>query len=75
MVFTFKQLKLSEAEQVWLNAIQEFDYANLDIKSLKVKLWSRLPKDFEHTKIDIRLLRENHLTLVGLWHAVPDSLF
>jgi len=75
MVLTFKQLNLSEAEQIWLKAIQEFDYANLDIKFLKVKLWSRLPKDFDHTKIDTRLLRENHLTLVGLWHVSSDSRF
>lgn len=52
----FKQIKLSQAERVWLTEILKSNFSKIDVKSLRVKLWKKLPKDFAPNKIDHRLL-------------------
>ncbi len=73
MEHTFKQVKLSDAERLWLTEIVKQNFSKIDLKSLKVKLWKKLPKDFEPEKIDHRLIRDTRLTLIGLWHLDPSN--
>lgn len=73
MEHTFKQAKLSDAERLWLTEILKQNFSKIDLKSLKVKLWKNLPRDFEPEKIDNRLVRDNRLTLIGLWHVDPNN--
>lgn len=71
MSYSFKEIKLSDSEKLWLKEIYETE--KFDIKKAKVKLWGKLSKDFKPQKIDYRLFRDNHLTLIGIWHVYPDS--
>lgn len=73
MEYTFKQMKLSEVEKLWLTEILKLNFAKVDLKSFKVKLWRNLPKHFEPEEIDNRLVRDNRLTLIGLWHVDPNN--
>jgi hypothetical protein len=73
MEYTFKQAKLSEVEKLWLNEILKLNFLKVDLKSLKVKLWNNITKDFEPAKIDNRLVRDNRLTLIGLWYVDPNN--
>jgi len=73
MEFTFKQAKLSDVERIWLTEILKLNFSKIDLKSFKVKLWGILPKDFAPEKIDNRLVRDNRLTLIGLWHVDPTN--
>jgi len=73
MEYKFKQIKLSKAERLWLTEILKSNFSNVIVKSLRVKLWDKLPKDFDPKTIDNRLIRNNHLTLIGLWHVDPEN--
>ena len=73
MEYRFKKIKLSTAERLWLNEILKLNFSNVDVKSLRVKLWNKLPKDFNPKTIDNRLIRNNNLTLIGLWHVDPEN--
>ncbi len=73
MKYKFKQIKLSDAERLWLTEILKFNSSEVNIRRLKVKLRNRLPEDFDPDKIDHGLLWNNHLTLVGLWHIDPQN--
>ena len=73
MEYKFKQLKLSDAERLWLTEILKSNFLNVDIRSLKVKLRNKLPEDFNPDKIDNTLILSNHLTLIGLWHIDPQN--
>lgn len=73
MEYKFKQIKLSKAERLWLTEILKLNFSNVNVKSLRVKLWNKLPKDFDPKTIDNRLIRDNHLTLIGLWHVDPEN--
>ena len=74
MQYTFKQVKLSHTERLWLTEILKSNFKKVDVKALKVKLWEKLPKDFDPNTIDSRLIRHNHLTLIALWHIDPENL-
>lgn len=73
MRYKFKQIKLSKEERLWLTEILKLNFSNVNVKSLRVKLWNELPKDFDPKTIDNRLIRYNHLTLIGLWHVDPEN--
>jgi len=73
MEHTFKQMKLSDGERIWLTEILKQNFSKIDLKSFKVRLWKNLPKDFDPEKIDNRLVRDNRLTLIGLWHLDPSN--
>jgi len=73
MSYKFKRIKLTKAEKLWLTEILNAEFSEVDVRSLKVKLWDKLPKNFDPKSIDIRLIRDNHLTLIGLWHVNPQS--
>ena len=73
MDYTFKKLKLSDAEKLWLTEIMKADFSPINVKSMKIRLWDKLPKDFNPRAIDWKLIRDNRLTLIGLWHVNPKS--
>lgn len=73
MAYKFKRIRLTKVEKLWLTEILNAEFSKVDVKSLKVKLWNKLPKDFNPKSIDNRLIRNNHLTLIGLWHVDPQS--
>ena len=73
MEYKFKQIKLSNAERLWLTEILKSNFSKVNAKSLMVKLLDELPEDFNPDKIDNRLVRDNYLTLIGLWHIDPQN--
>jgi len=73
MPYSFKQLKLSNAVRLWLTEIMKENFSPINVKSMKIRLWNELPKDFNPKAIDWRLIRDNRLTLVGLWYVNPQS--
>ena len=73
MEHRFKRIKLSKAEKLWLTEILGLNFSNVDSKHLKVKLWKEIPEDFDPKAIDSRLIRDNRLTLIGLWYIDPQS--
>jgi hypothetical protein len=73
MEYKFKQIKLSDAERLWLTEILKANFSKPDMKALRVKLWGQIPEDFDPNKIDLRLICDNHLTLIGLWHVDPQN--
>jgi len=73
MDYTFKQLKLPDAERLWLTEIMKANFSPINAKSMKIRLWDKLPTDFDPKAIDWRLILDNRLTLIGLWHVNPNS--
>lgn len=72
MVHTFKDIKLNPDEVLWLKEIN--NHGVLDVKSTKVQLWGKLSSNFDHRKISRSLYRENHLTLLGMWHLDKNNM-
>ena len=73
MGYSFKQLKLSDAERLWLTEIMKANFSLINVNHMKIRLWKKLPEDFNPKEIDWRLIDDNHLTLIGLWHVNPNS--
>lgn len=73
MNYTFKKLKLSDAERLWLNEIMKANFSPINAKSMKIRLWDKLPADFNPKEINWRLIHDNRLTLIGMWYVDPNS--
>lgn len=73
MPYSFKQLKLSDVERLWLTQIIKADFSPVNVREMKIRLWGKLPEDFDPKSIDWMLIRDNRLTLLGLWHVNSDS--
>src|SRR3972149_2320974 len=73
MEYKFKQIKLSPAEKVLLTELLKLNFSRFDKKSLRIKLWEKLPEDFDPDKIPFWLVYDNHLTLIGLWRVDPQN--
>lgn len=71
MEYTFKNVHLSEVERLWLTEV--YQSQEFDVKKTKVKLYGKIPKDFDAGKIDYRLYRNDRLTLIGIWQVDSDS--
>lgn len=69
--FKFKKHQLSENEKIWLTELLSNNFNKVEAKSVKVKLWDKISNEFDPSKIDYRLVRENRLTLLGLWYIDP----
>lgn len=72
MAHTFKALTLTEPVRIWLTELYRSE--DFDPKKARVKLRKDLPKGFSPRSIDSRLCKQDHLTLVGIWHIDPDSV-
>lgn len=69
---SFKDHKFSEDEKLWMKEVHET--SDFDTKIAKVKLWEKLPKNFNPKNIDSRFLIDGeNLTLLGIWHIDPKS--
>src|SRR5437667_11007222 len=56
---------------MWLNEVAATP--NFDPKIAKVKLYGRIPEDFDPNKIDRRVYADRRLTPLGLWYVRPDA--
>lgn len=69
---SFKNHQLEDYEKLWLQEI--YNSEDFDSRVAKVKLRDKLPREFNPEKIDKRLLTNGkHLTIIGVWHADPNS--
>ncbi|MHB1514963.1 MAG: hypothetical protein ACYCVY_04500 [Acidiferrobacteraceae bacterium] len=71
MEHTFKALALTESVRIWLTEM--YTNEDFDPKKARVKLRKDLPKGFNPRSIDSRLCKQDHLTLIGIWHVDPGS--
>ena len=71
--FSFKNITITEDEIIWFNELLSQNFKKIDIKILRVKLRDQISKSFDPLKIDLRLVRYNRLTLVGLWLVDPHN--
>lgn len=71
MEYTFTKATLTEDQRLWMTEV--YQSQEFDIKKTKVKLYGQIPKNFDVNKIDQRLYRYDHLTLIGIWQIDPDS--
>ena len=71
--FNFKNHKLSEDEKLWLGELFKNNFDKIDAKHLKVKLWDKISAHFNPSKIDYKLVKDNRLTLLGLWYIDPEN--
>lgn len=67
---SFKKHKLTDPERRWLEEVVAAD--QFDPRVAKVKLFGVLPDDFDHQKIDERIISKGQLTPLGLWYIRPD---
>lgn len=70
------KVKLTESQKIWLRGL----YSHLskgrpiDARSLKIELLNQLPKNFNPSEIDSRLLRDGiNLTIIGTGLLDPNS--
>ena len=73
MNYKFKKIKLSIGDKIWLEELYVNIYCKIDISVIKVKLWDKLPEKFDPKNIDIRLVNNFGLSLIGLWHIDPNN--
>ncbi|MBU1101961.1 MAG: hypothetical protein KKA84_16310 [Bacteroidetes bacterium] len=66
--YKFTNIKLTQSQRLWLTKIYSYDFKIIDEKTTLVSLVDQLEKGFDYNRIDSRLLRDNRLTLIGLWH-------
>lgn len=62
---------MADDEKLWL--IEVVNNVPFDPRVAKVKLKDKLPKGFQPSSIDSRLLSGNSITIIGLWHVHPES--
>ncbi len=71
--YNFKEYNLSNDERLWLNELYKQNWDIVDPRSLKVNLYNKLSPGFDSTKIYIKLVSFNRLTLLGLWYIDSDN--
>lgn len=71
MAYSFQNVQIAEVERLWLN--EQYQSQEFDVKKTKVRLYGKIPHDFDVRAIDLRLIRHDHLTLIGIWHVDPKS--
>lgn len=71
MEYTFQKAQLTEHERLWLCEV--YQSQEFDVRKTKVKLYGQIPNSFDPRKIDSRLYRYDHVSLVGIWHIDPGS--
>lgn len=62
---------LSEAELLWLGTAA--DAESFDPRVARIKLYDKLPRDFDPDSIDRRFYQDSKLTLLGLRRVAPHS--
>jgi hypothetical protein len=77
-LYRFPKIELSDSELMWLQIISKGFLGGYlaDVNQLKKSLHAqgKWPQNFRPSEIDYRLFqRENIPTLLGIWHADPES--
>lgn len=70
--YSFKKYQLTDTDKIWMNELYKQNFIPVNIKSLKVQLWDKLPKNFYFKNIDRRFSVNRRLTLLGLWYINPN---
>lgn len=73
--YSFSNIKLSEDDLLWLNEIYEEQFRKIDGNYLRIKLREKLPRNYDNKKIPYQLVRDNRLTLIGLWLINPNDKY
>ena len=71
LVADLRQHRFNAVEELWL---REAVTQPLDPRVAKVRLFGKIPKDFDPTRIDSRFYSQNQLTLLGLWYIDPGHV-
>lgn len=73
----FPRLPLKPGEEIWLNAAygRLKEGKRLEPRQLFVELLGKIPEDFEHERIDNRLISDQELTLLGILHVDASTEF
>ena len=71
--YNFKKYKLTADEKLWLTEILKFNFDKIDARSVKVNLVDKLSSNFDSSKLNGWLTRDNRLTLLGLWYLDPAN--
>jgi predicted nucleotide-binding protein len=77
MTNNVSKIKLTETQKLWLGAVcsKLRNAESVSARALKVELRDKLPRDFNPSDIDPRLLRhEDQITLLGIGLLDPDSV-
>jgi hypothetical protein len=75
MKYTFPEIKLTEVERTWLTEVYRRyrSKEELDTRVVRVALREKLPRDFNAYARDGRLYYGDQPSLLGIWHADPES--
>ena len=74
MEFEFKKFELTKGEKIWLKAIHERNFENLEVKKIKLELYDLLPKNFSIENVDERLVHnKSWITALGIYFIDPNS--
>lgn len=68
--YAFMLQRISDPERLWLG---EMAKPNFDERIARVRLGTQLPIGFDPKTIDRKLCSDGRLTLLGLWHAMPNA--
>jgi len=67
--YKFAKHKLSTPEHLWLEEIDRSKFKGMNERYFKVKLKDKLPRNFKPDSIDRRYVKDNRLTLLGIWYV------
>lgn len=70
-VFRFKKYTFTEAEILYLRAVEQKKYGKYDTNALHVELWDKLGDDFSVDNLERFAIWYDHPTLLGLWYLNP----
>lgn len=70
MFYTLLSQPFTDADEMWLRAAAEDKF---DARVSRARLYDKLPRDFEPTRIDRRFYANDKLTPIGLRRFRPDS--
>lgn len=73
--FNFKKHKFSPDEILWLKELWNYNFENVESRSIKVRLVDKISTNFNPSEISWIFARENRITLLGLWYIDPDNTF
>ena len=67
--YNFKEKRLPPEDELWLEEIFKLNSPRINKKDIKVRLRNSLPKEFNPDNIDGRYLKNDRLTLLGIWYV------
>lgn len=71
--YKFKNNKLPPADELWLKEIYNTKFGELNRNATRVRLKNVLPRDYKPENIDGRYIKNDRLTLLGIWYVEHNS--